>query len=1100
MTLNKFFTILFLGLFLSCKNSSQNNSSENLLTLMDSSVTGVTFNNEIEENIYYNHILQDVVFNGGGVATVDINNDGLLDLYFCGNMVSDKLYLNKGNFEFEDISESSGITNDTWSSVVSYLDINNDGWQDIYVGKYMIDDPSKRENALYVNNGDLTFTERAKEYGIADNGHCTAANFFDYDRDGDLDLYIGNQPFVNRHTKYNPNYKYDKNDYTDRLFRNNGNGSFTDVTFAAKINNFNFTLSATTGDFNNDGWPDLYVASDYEEPDFMWYNNGDGTFTNKINDALKHISNFSMGSDVADFNNDLHQDIFVADMAPEDHYRAKVNMESMNPEKFYRLAAIGYQYQYMINTLQLNNGNGSFSEISQLAGVSKTDWSWASVFADIDNDGWKDLLITNGLKRDIRNRDYISSRNKKIDSLAKVAISQGKRPQINSVELIEMAPTEKLSNYLFKNNSDLTFSNVSSQWGFDKPSWSQGMALGDLDNDGDLDIVINNIGDESHVYQNNAESITKNNYIRISLIDNNIAAMGSRVTIYTENEVQRSDVKSTKGYLSSCEDFVHFGIGKHHKIDSIVIDWNSGMTSTIYDPEINKTHSIVKSAVILQQTVHSEISPIFREFTTESNVDFEHRENKHNDYKNEILLPHSMSRFGPALSSADINKDGLLDFYIGGAMGQSGELFTQNRDQTFTKLLNQPWHLDSEYEDTEALFLDVDNDGDQDLYVGSGGNERMEGDPKLRDRLYINENNSWYKAVTLPLDAISTGSVSAGDIDADGDLDLFIGGRQVPGKYGKSPNSYIYENQDNKYIDVSDQYLIDQQLGMVTDSKFTDIDKDGDLDLVIVGEWMPITIFLNNNGQFVNSSPKSLRNTSGWWNTIQCLDFDNDGDQDLIAGNLGLNIKFKASIESPFVAYVDDFDDNGTHDTYLSQYDKNDHYYPVRGRECSSQQMPIISEQFPTFDLFANATTEEILGDKINDNNTLKAYEFRSSVFTNEGNGEFTIKPLPLIVQNSCINSIITTDLNQDSLIDLVVFGNFHMREVETVRSDASTGYLLIQSGKHEFYNLDPQKSGILANEDVRNAILIDDLSSSKLIIANNNNKTKLFIKSQSHE
>ncbi len=1070
--------------FLSCKKDLK--ESSNQLVLLDVTYTGVTFSNTVEENIHFNHILQDVVFNGGGVAMLDINNDDLLDLYFAGNMVSDELYLNLGNMRFKNISQSAGIRNKTWSTTVTPIDINQDGLMDIYVGKYMLDDANLRKNVLYVNNGNLTFEDKAAEFGIDDDGHCTAANFFDYDNDGDLDLYVGNQPFVSRHIKYDDKVKYDKNDYSDRLYQNN-NGVFFDVTEEAGLTNFNYTLSATTGDFNNDGWTDLYVASDYEEPDLMWYNNGDGTFSNQINTQLKHISNFSMGVDIADFNNDLLDDIFVADMAPDDYYRSKVNMSGMNPEKFYQLAENGYHFQYMINTLQVNNPIGHFSEISQLAGVSKTDWSWATIFADLDNDGWKDLLITNGLKKDLRNKDYLAKRKQRLKEFATTAKRNKQNSTINSMELAVLAPQEKLSNYVFKNNQDLTFKDHSQNWGFDKPSWSQGMAVGDLDKDGDLDIVINNMDEQAFIYKN--ETADHNNYLRFDFDHEEIQLLGTKVGVYTPSNQQVQTLRMVKGYMSSSESTLHFGLGKETVVDSVLIYWNDGSMSRLDKLTINQTITIEKDKLKAKSIFANKEAPKYEDWTFKSGVDFMHTENDFDDFAREILLPHRMSRLGPALAIGDVNNDGLDDFFIGGAIGQSSILYIQKDHYKFEKSSSQPWTKNKMCEDNEALFFDADGDGDLDLYVGSGGNEYLEGDHRLKDRIYFNHNGAFEYVDNVPDLRTSTGSLSAGDYDGDGDLDLFIGSRQVPGAYGRGPASYLLQNNDGKFTDVSQDIFSNSKIGMVTNSKWADMNSDGLLDLIVLGEWMQISLYINKNGRLELEDIQGLQDTNGWWEGLDLIDIDSDGDLDIFAGNLGLNIKYKATKEKPFKAFVGDFDTNGSHDIYLSHYILNQDYYPVRGLECSSQQLPQLKERFNSYDLFAQATTQQILGDRISLGDSLLAYEFRSMLFINEGKDGFKGIPLPIGAQISCINDFIISTYAKG--LEVFLLGNNYEREVETPRSDAAN---LISIR----YDENSASCEIFSNFEMSNArkgsLLSTSNGASLMILAANNERVRLFL------
>ena len=1056
--------------------------------------SGIDFINKIDEDETYNHILVDVVFNGGGVAIIDINNDGLQDLYFAGNMVEDKLYLNKGNLKFEDITPQSGIKKGTWSTGVTVADINNDGYLDFYVGKFILNDPKQRQNHLYINNGDLTFTEKAAEYGIADDGHCTAVNFFDYDKDGDMDLYVGNEPFVSRHVKYGNQDGVDKLKYTDRLFRNEGNGKFTDVTQQAGITNYNYTLSATVSDLNNDGWPDIYVASDYEEPDYYYQNNGNGTFTNVIHRSMRHISNFTMGVDLADFNNDGLIDLYSADMAPADNYRTKANMSGMNPEKFWGLANSGYHYQYMFNNLQLNNGNGLFSEIAQMAGVAQTDWSWATLFADYDNDGDKDLFVTNGQPADTRNKDYIHDRNILLDSLADIARAKGEKPNISSMNLIELAPSERLSNYLFINNDNLSFTDKAQEWGVGDLSFTQGAAYADFDNDGDMDLVTSNIDDPIFLYENRATQINGNNYLKLKLVGDqgaNLLSYGAKAWIYYGEKMQLLEVSPNRGYLSTNDPVLHFGLGKINTIDRLKIEWLDGRQLEMKDVKVNQILTL-KQANGKQGSNQSKTAKptLFKDITLTTGIDYLHKENEFDDYASEVLLPHRMSHLGPCSVTADVNGDGLDDIYLGGASGQEGVLFLQGANNKFSKNKSQAWSIDKKSEDINALFFDADGDKDQDLYVVSGGNEFKEGSAALQDRIYINDGKGNFTKGQLPNMKISGGVAKAGDIDGDGDLDLFVGGRQVPNQYGHPARSYILINDKGRFTDKTKQLAPDlEKPGMVTDAHWMDIDQDKDQDLIVVGEWMPISIYVNEGGKLENStSVKGMKDTGGWWNRIVAADMDGDGDQDLIVGNLGLNLKFKATPELPFSVKVKDFDGNGSNDIYLAYYDQDGSLCPVRGRQCSSQQMPFIEEKFKTYNEFASASFDEVLGDLAEGAISHEVKMFESVYIENIGDGEFEISKLPLAAQMAPTYGILPRDWNGDGHMDILLAGNFYQREVETTRSDAGIGTMLLGDGKGNFNAISPEENGIIAYLDVRSLATVENSQKQPLVIILNNN------------
>lgn len=1075
-------------------NSNKTASIDNLFSLKSVAECGIDFNNEIIENEVYNHILIDVIVHGGGVAVVDVNNDGLQDLFFAGNMVSDRLYLNKGNLKFEDISQSAGIENKTWSTAVAVADVNADGWQDIYVGKFIIDDPKQRRNALYINNKDNTFTESAAQYGIDDDGHCMAANFFDYDQDGDLDLYLGLEPYVLVHAK---KLKLNQDDFSNKFFRNDG-GVFTDVTEQAGLKNFNFTLSATVGDLNHDGYPDMYVTSDYEEPDHLYINNQDGTFTDRIHTQMKHISNFSMGSDIADFNNDGWPDIVVTDMAPEDNYRSKANMSGMNPKKFWNLANNGYHYQYMFNTLQMNNGNGAYSEIGHQAGIAQTDWSWATLLADYDLDGDKDLLITNGQLRDIRNKDYMKKVSHVIDSLTKKGTAS--EQMIDAISLIKYAPQEKLTNYLFFNKGDLGFDDKASKVGLEQATFTQGAVYADLDNDGDLDIVMNNMNDRAFVYENHAVEQMQNHYLSIKLkgqSNTNPYVYGAKVWVINGDDVQLQEVNPVRGYMSSVDPVLVFGLGEQQQAERVVVQWPGSKVTELNNVKADQRLTIEQSSGERKAANIYHINPpLFKDFTAQSKITYVHKENKFDDYKDEVLIPHRMSQLGPAAAKADVNGDGLEDVFIGGATAGLAGLYLQQSDQTMLATDNQLWKKEAIYEDIAAHFFDADGDGDPDLYVCSGGNEYMQGSPQLEDRLYINDGKGHFtKSNTIPSIRVSTGVVTSGDIDGDGDLDLFVGGRQLPQQYGYPVQSFLLKNENGRFVDATAQWVDGfEKLGMISDALLADFDGDNDLDLICAGEWTPIKVFLNDQGRFTEHTAASgLAKTNGWWNRLAMADMDNDGDLDIVAGNLGLNIKFKASEDQPFKAYIKDFDENGTNDVYLAYYDTKGLEVPVRGRQCSSEQMPYIVEEFENYDLFAKATLEEVLGDRIQGAVKQEAFLFESVYLENKGDASFSIHKLPAIAQTAPIFGLLLNDWDKDGHTDILLAGNYHQREVETTRSDAGVGQLLLGNGKGGFEPMPTYETGIYAAFDVKNLLSLENQSKPLLLVVNNDEGVQMY-------
>ena len=790
---DQFKIFLFLGLFvcvLGCEEKRSLHPKELIggFELLTPEQTGIDFKNTIQETATKNHLYYSQIYNGAGVAIGDINNDGLDDIFFCGNQVADRLYLNKGNFQFKNITKSSKVSrNDGWSWGVTMADVNADGYLDIYVsrnGESMT--PNERQNQLLINNGDLTFTESAKKYGLADLGFSSQAVFFDMDNDGDLDVYQVNQPPDPRLFR---RYKIPKERqllHTDKLYRND-NGRFRDVSKTSGISKtLAHGLSVSASDFNNDGWVDLYVSNDYDEPDFMYYNNGNGTFKMVTDETLKHISWFSMGTDAADINNDGLIDLMTLDMAAEDHYRSKTNMGSMNAEKFNQLVSWGKHYQYMVNTLQINSGKGSFYDVGNLVGISKTDWSWAPLVVDLDNDGWKDIMVTNGIKKDIRNNDFLSNVKKELNTGSKDFLKMAKK-----------APSAPLSNYIFQNKGNLGFKKVSKNWGFDTPSYSSGIAYGDLDNDGDLDVITNNIDAPAFIYKNNATG----NFLKIKFkgSDKNPLGIGAKATLYHNKNKQVGEHSLTRGYFSSVAPGLFFGLGKDTHIDSLKIIWPDGKTIDYKNIEVNETLTVKYSKAKKHSKTTSKKNNYFKEINpSKIGIAYQHQENEFNDFKREILLPHKLSQNGPFSVVADINKDGLEDVFLGGAVGQSGVLYVQQTNGSFVKSNSQPWEIDKTSEDLGCLFLDVDGDNDKDLYIASGGSEYNQGDKNLQDRLYLNNGQGVFVKSQNKLPKIyeSTQCVKAADIDKDGDLDLFVGTRLIAGKYPHPATSYLLINEN----------------------------------------------------------------------------------------------------------------------------------------------------------------------------------------------------------------------------------------------------------------------------------------------------------------
>ncbi|WP_411029280.1 VCBS repeat-containing protein [Spongiimicrobium sp. 3-5] len=1085
---------------ISCKDETitmpKNEEVENtvLFTDVPSSQSGIHFVNEIPESSAMNSMVYEYFYNGGGVAIGDIDNDGLADIYLTSNLKDNKLYRNKGDFQFEDITEKAGVKGTFgWTTGTTMADVNADGWLDIYVCKSGKGKAQNRENLLFLNNKNGTFTEVAQAYNLNFSGYSTQASFFDYDKDGDLDMFLLNHNVTPINTNNPENFKEEENELSgDRLYRNDS-GKFVNVSKESGIigNSLGFGLGVSVGDLNQDGWPDIYVANDYVEQDYLYYNNGDGTFSEQLKTAIPHTSNFSMGTDMADFNNDGLLDIMSLDMVAEDNYGIKTSMSGMDPQAFNHAVDHGFHYQYMFNALQMNHGNGTFGDIAHLAGVSNTDWSWGPLFGDFDNDGLKDIVVTNGLKRDFRNNDF---RKYKLERLEEAQKNGEKIPKVIE-ELVRKTPQRKTKNYFFKNNGDLTFTNTGKAWGISKNTFSNGAAYGDLDNDGDLDLIINNVDEEATVLKNN----TKKNYLQFWFkgSSKNPFGVGVRVEVQAENSSQYVENYPTRGYQSAVAPILHVGLDTLVMAKTIKIIWPDGKMQSLNNVAANQRLLVDYKNAIAPKVMPKEANRhTFKDITKDWSISHKHEENHFDDFKKESLLPHKMSQFGPALAVGDVNNDGLEDFFVGGAKGFPAALYLQNRDRSFVSTNLITWHNDKEYEDVDAVFLDVDNDKDLDLYVVSGGNEWPTNHLQYRDRLYINNNGVFTREnKRLPKLNLSGSCVKPFDFDKDGDLDLFVGSRLFPQKYPHSESSRLLENVNGIYTDVTDTKAPEMEdLGMVTDALWTDFDTDGQTDLIVVGEWTKIVFFRNQNGTLIND-PSILSETQGWWNSIEEEDMDNDGDMDYIIGNLGLNYKYKASAEEPFEVYSTDFDDNGTNDIVLGYYNQGD-LFPLRGRECSSQQMPFLKKKFPTYDSFGSANLVQVYGrEKLQEALHLQANIFASVYLENLGHGTFTLHILPNEAQTSAINDIYVDDFDGNGFKDILVAGNLYQSEVETPRSDASIGMLLKGNGNAQFTPASYGESGFALDGDVKKirSITLGPNGDTAILVARNDNDLKLI-------
>lgn len=1074
-TITLLLTGLILGLSQCHTNETTNTSLFREITPQES---GVDFINQLPSNHIMNNMVYDYYYNGGGVAVGDINNDDLPDLFFTANLLPDKLYLNKGELQFEDITEEAGIVHSkSWSTGVTMMDINADGWLDIYVCKSGRLSAEKRANQLFINQQDGSFSEQAASYGLNSSSYSSQIAFLDYDLDGDLDAFLLNHPIEKTTVQ---NFKEVRNSPHvlggDQLFENR-DGQFFDISEQAGIisNPLSFGLGVAVGDLNADGWPDIFVTNDYSEPDYLYYNQQDGTFKEVIKEKTCHISNFSMGNDMSDINNDGFLDIVTAEMSPEDNYSIKTSMSGMNPEQFYRLVNNGMHHQYMYNTLQVNVGNGHFSEIGQLAQIANTGWSWAALLADFDLDGYKDLFISNGYKADNSNNDFKIWYKQALKDFESNASGD---TVAFMTEVVQRIPTVHIANYVFQNTGGQQFEDATQTWGLEKKSFSSGAAYADLDNDGDLDLVINNVDEPSQIYEN-LTNLKSRNYLKIKLkgSQKNPLGLGTKIEVQAGDISQYQEQFLTRGYQSAVSSELVFGLDEVQLVGRVRVIWPDGKTNTLENVQTNQTliidHAKASKAdlITLASLGATKMkSKKFQDITSQTKIECQHEENQFEDFEKESLLPHRMSQFGPALAVGDINGDGLDDFYVGGSKGFEGSFYMQESNATFKRHDSHIGISEKEYEDLDATLFDVDGDQDLDLYVVSGGSEFEVDAPLLQDRLYLNDGKGIFtKSNVLPKNLISGGKVKPFDFDQDGDIDLLVTGRLVPGQYPMPTTTILLENEQGSFQDITAKACPQlQNIGMVTDAVWTDFNQDGTPDFVLVGEWMAPRFFTGQGGKWEELINTGIENQVGWWFSIEQADFDQDGDLDFVVGNLGLNYKYKASHEAPFSVYTKDFDESGNLDIVLGYYN-NGEEFPLRGRQCSSNQMPFIKEKFPTYHDFGSATIAEVYGtESLEGSVHYSATNFASSYIENLGNGQFANTPLPIEAQFSSVNDFVIRDFNQDGNLDVALAGNLYQSEVETPRNDAGYGLLLTGDGKGQFTAKRFSESGLFIKGDTK--------------------------------
>ena len=1103
--------IVFLTLLMPLIYSAKAQYRSPLFRLLPSSATGISFSNTITENDTLNILNQANIYNGGGVGIGDFNNDGLVDIYLAGNMVSNKLYLNKGALKFDDRTKEAGVAGEgRWCTGVSVVDINADGLLDIYVSASFRKDPLLRTNLLYINqginkDGYPVFKESAEAYGLADNGYSTQGYFFDYDKDGDLDMYQVTNALYDPKTpiRFRPKVTDGSALNTDRLYRNNGNGSFSNVSAEAGILIEGWGHAASISDFNMDGWPDIYVANDFLSNDLLYINNHDGTFTNKLSDYFKHTAWNAMGTDVVDINNDGYPDVISLEMLPETNLRKKRMLSGNEYYNYFNSSQYGYEHQYTRNVLHLNSGmtplgHPVFSDIAFMAGVYQTDWSWCPLVADFDNDGFRDLVVTNGLPRDVTDLDYISYNSGQGGSTANLSLA-----------MAQTLPVVNIPNYAFRNLGGALFENTSKAWGLDKSSFSNGAAYADLDNDGDLDFVINNINEEAFLYENTInKSSTKGPghslSIKLSGSGMNRNALGAVIRIYYAGKQQHYEHQPARGYLSSVDDRACFGLGNVSMVDSIKVKWPDGKSRLVANVKADQLLTIRYDEGSNIEVSTGLKAALFTSAAHEYNLLYKPVERDFVDYNIQPTLPHKLSQYGPGIAVGDIDKNGYDDFYLGGTSGTPGVFFIQDNQGKFsldsTRIPRNPNELQ---EEMGALFFDADKDGDLDLYTVTGSYEIPPDHPVAQDRLFINDGEGQFRQsdASLPKETANGSCVRAADYDKDGDLDLFVGGRVVSGAYPQNPRSFILKNTGGKFVDVTSKVCPQlQNLGMITDALWSDFDNDGKVDLVIAGEWMPLTFLKNSGTMLVPLKTTGINQHVGWWNSLVSGDFDNDGDMDYAAGNLGLNSNYTASAKEPMTLFAKDLDKNGSLDAmlfcYLKAEDGSRKAFPMHAKDDLTSQLVSIKKTYPTYTSYGLASMDNFWS-KADKEGAIKrqANNLQSAYIENKGKGQFKLTPLPLSAQCAPVYGMMSEDVDEDGNLDLLLVGNDHAMEPYSGRHDAFNGLYMKGDGSGRFTDLPVMKSGFFVKGDAKALTKLHTARNEEIFIATQNQDSLVVLR-----